>query len=710
MRAANRTGRPEEDTGLRVAVAAAVGVSVLAVGVTGAVPVSDVAVISPLLAAGFTWSHARRAADNSAMKGLLALGALLALWRFFGDVRLSASLDDTRQPLAQLFLAVQVLHAFDVPARRDLGFSLASSLTLVALAGTATAGLPFGFVLALYVGIAAWASAGLQRSFARERAEVLSPGRLFTPASEVGAPTLAVRGPALRTAAAAVPLLVAAGLVFSLLPTTGRARLAGLPFSPLPGAVLPDAGVVNPALPFAGLQAGGEGGGGEASGYFGFAEYMDLRTAGRPSDDPVLRVRVDQPRLLRGIVFDTYDGRSWQRSSSQPEAFSGPPVDLAPPPAAGVQRRQVTTTVELLAETPNLFFAPADALRVWSAGSVAQWDDGTLTTGATHGAGTVYSVVSQIDVTPAERLREVTSSPGALSEADRARYLQLPATLPARIRDLAEDLTAGVDTPYERAEAVQAWLAGRVEYTLGEPPPPDDADVVDHLLFSSRRGWCEPIATSMTVLLRAAGVPARVATGFQPGTRQPITGWWTVQASEAHAWSEVWVPGHGWVAFDPTGAVPLALDPDPPAPRPPLLAALSWLRERVAVPPVDGGTVAVALGALLGAAALGVAALAALRPALRERALARLRRRAPSPPFARLLRLLAQRGLPAEPWRTPREVAAAAGLARSDLPRDALATLVQEEEARRYAPAAHHPQMTADAERALRQLSDTLRR
>jgi len=710
VRAANRTGRPEEDRGLRVAVACAVGVSVLGVAVTGAAPLTDAVVVTPLLAAGFAWSHVRRAADNSAMKALLALGALLALWRFFGAVQVSASLDDTRQPLAQLFLAVQVLHAFDVPARRDLGFSLAASLTLVALAGTATTGLSFGFVLALYLGIAAWASAGLQRSSARQRAEALSPITALIAAPDAGRAADSAPGAALRTAATALGLLVAAGLVFSVLPTPARARLAGLPFSPLPGAALPDAGVVNPALPFAGLQAGGDSVGSEATGYFGFAEYMDLRTAGHPSDDPVLRVRVDRPRLLRGIVFDTYDGRSWQRSSAQPEALTGPPVELAEPLGDLAQRRQVTTTVELLADTPNLYFAPADALRVWSAGSVAQWDDGTLTTGATHGAGTVYSVVSQIDVTPVERLRAATPARDHLSDTDRARYLQLPPALPQRVRDLAEDLTVGIDTPYGRAEAVQAWLGEHVEYALGEPPPPGGADVVDHLLFTSRRGWCEPIATSMTVLLRAAGVPARVATGFQPGTRQPITGWWTVRASEAHAWSEVWVPGHGWVAFDPTGAVPLALDPDPPAPRPPLFAALAWLRARV--PALDADPLAVALlavAAALGGAALGGAALA-LRPALRLRALARLGRRPPATPFARLLRLLAQRGLPAEPWRTPREVAAAARLARADLPPDALSTLVQEEEARRYAPTTHSCELAAHAEHALRELADTLRR
>lgn len=681
VRAANRTKRAEDDVALRAVVAAAVGLAVVGVTVTGAVPVTDGLVVLPLLAVGSWVSSRRRRADNTVVKAVLAAGALLALWRFFGDVRVSGSLDDTRQPLAQLFLAVQVLHAFDLPARRDLGFSVASSLTLVALAATATAGLGFGVLLAAYLGVAGAASAGLQRSLARERADELAAGR---PVAR------AVDAPRAPRPVAVVPVLLAAALVFSLLPPTARTRLAGLPFGGLPGAPIGEAGVVNAELPFAGREVGDQAVTPEGTGYFGFAERVDLRTVTRPPDDPVLRVRADRPRLLRGIVFDTYDGRTWSRSSIEPGARTGPPVELVEVPRPRARPQSLTTTVELLRPTPNLFFAPADPVAVWSSGSVTQWDDGTLTTGATQDAGTVYSVVSRIDVTPLDRLRvEAGADPGP---ADRDRYLQLPGVLPDRVRDLAGRLTAGAPTPYAKAEAIEDWLGANTEYTLDAPPPPPGSDVVDSFLFRSRRGWCEPIAASMVVLLRAAGIPARFATGFLPGVRQPLTGRWTVRASDAHAWVEAWIPGHGWVGFDPTGSVPLALDPDPPAPKPPLLTALAWLADRLR--PVAGPLAASGVGALL---------LAALAVVLRRR------RRRPSTPFGRLLALLAARGLPVEPWRTPREVAAEARLA-ADLPAAALATIVAQEEALRYAPGPRDPRLQAEAERALADLVTALRR
>jgi hypothetical protein len=80
-------------------------------------------------------------------------------------------------------------------------------------------------------------------------------------------------------------------------------------------------------------------------------------------------------------------------------------------------------------------------------------------------------------------------------------------------------------------------------------------DPVDEFLFDTREGYCEHFSSAFVVLMRAAGIPARVVTGYVGGYRNPIGGYWQVRRSDAHAWAEVWLAGRGWVRFDPTAAV-----------------------------------------------------------------------------------------------------------------------------------------------------------
>ncbi|MFP5488836.1 MAG: transglutaminase-like domain-containing protein, partial [Acidimicrobiia bacterium] len=98
------------------------------------------------------------------------------------------------------------------------------------------------------------------------------------------------------------------------------------------------------------------------------------------------------------------------------------------------------------------------------------------------------------------------------------------------------------------------------EYDLRAPLPDPGEDAVHDFLFDTRLGFCEQIASALTVMLRTQGVPARLATGYLPGTRDRVAGVFEVRASDAHAWVEVWFPESGWQAFDPTASVPLSAD------------------------------------------------------------------------------------------------------------------------------------------------------
>ena len=88
--------------------------------------------------------------------------------------------------------------------------------------------------------------------------------------------------------------------------------------------------------------------------------------------------------------------------------------------------------------------------------------------------------------------------------------------------------------------------------------PRRECDVVDFFLFESRLGWCEQVSSSLAVLARSAGIPARLATGFVPGEKDGLSGRFVVRERDAHAWTEIYFPGVGWQGFDPTAHVPLA--------------------------------------------------------------------------------------------------------------------------------------------------------
>jgi transglutaminase-like putative cysteine protease len=143
--------------------------------------------------------------------------------------------------------------------------------------------------------------------------------------------------------------------------------------------------------------------------------------------------------------------------------------------------------------------------------------------------------------------------PAGLSAASRARTLALPEGNP-QARELAEQWTAR--SRNDRAIVEQALAHFRGEaffYTLN--PPLLGESSVDDFLFRTRRGFCEHYASAFVFLMRAAGVPARVVTGYQGGERNPLGNYWIVRQRDAHAWAEVWLVNQGWTRIDPTAAV-----------------------------------------------------------------------------------------------------------------------------------------------------------
>jgi protein-glutamine gamma-glutamyltransferase len=141
-----------------------------------------------------------------------------------------------------------------------------------------------------------------------------------------------------------------------------------------------------------------------------------------------------------------------------------------------------------------------------------------------------------------------------LSEQWQRSARRLPSDRNPRAQALARQWRAeGLDDGQVVDQALRLFRTQEFFYTL--EPPALGADMVDEFLFETRRGFCEHYASSFTVLMRAAGIPARVVVGYQGGEYNEVGEYWVVRQADAHAWSEVWLPGRGWVRVDPTAAV-----------------------------------------------------------------------------------------------------------------------------------------------------------
>lgn len=166
-------------------------------------------------------------------------------------------------------------------------------------------------------------------------------------------------------------------------------------------------------------------------------------------------------------------------------------------------------------------------------------------------AGTSYTVASMVADIDKTTLRAAASTYDPWVQ----RYLQLPSGLPQRVRDEARRVVteANANNAYDKAEAIQASLR-TLPYDEQIPSPPDDRDGVDYFLFDLRRGYCDYFAAAMVVMLRAEGVPARLASGYAGGVLNTETRRYEVRQNVAHTWPEVYFPAFGWQRFEPTPA------------------------------------------------------------------------------------------------------------------------------------------------------------
>lgn len=289
-----------------------------------------------------------------------------------------------------------------------------------------------------------------------------------------------------------------------------------------------------------------------------------------------------EPTYWRGESKSRYTGRGWASAGTEQEEMVDGTGRLQTPdsPVLGWSE-PLTQTVRWQAYAPHLplvLGGRPERLTSWmpdgekevpaQAGTTLRYDPPgeRYAPGASAQAGSRLAYQYETRVLRADPaiLRAVQK----LSPEERARWseeLQLPVSLPQRVQELGDRLAEGSAGPYETVRRVQAFLLQEYTYTkIDTEVPPAGRDFVDYFLFEARQGYCNHFSTAMAVLLRTQGIPARWVKGFAPGE---LTGpeQYTVRASDAHAWVEVYFPTVGWVPFEATPPAGMAAAAEVPA-------------------------------------------------------------------------------------------------------------------------------------------------
>jgi protein-glutamine gamma-glutamyltransferase len=319
----------------------------------------------------------------------------------------------------------------------------------------------------------------------------------------------------------------------------------------LSGVVLLVSGIV--FLTFPRVSQGFSGrGDAMASSIAGFSDEVSIGSHGSTiAGNPEIVLRVEFPGGApanvgqlhwRGRSYDGFDGVRWTRSRGLPpasaprnwyrERWEGPMIEQRVYGAPLDSRVLFALHPAVDIDTDNSIQPLVD-----NAGDMLYWGSGAPT----------YTALSPARPPSPDRLREADEG-----YAPSERYfLQLPPLDP-RVRALADSLTEGLETRYDRAMAIQGWLQG-FGYTRALPARASETSL-EYFLFERREGHCEYFSTAMVVMLRAVGIEARNVNGFLGGQWSQFGNYLAVTQNEAHSWVEVWFPGYGWVTFDPTPA------------------------------------------------------------------------------------------------------------------------------------------------------------
>ncbi len=570
----------EDSLLFRVLIQAMVSIGIIATDVAAETQMSWWAV--PISIIGATWSWRQRHRPQIALKFGMAAALLFALFTFFQH--LLGSLNDTRMVLAELLVQVQTIHTFDMPRRKDLGYSIVIGVILVAVAATIGQTMAFAPMLLLFLGLAL-------------------PVLLLDYRSRLGMAPMALPTKWRAAETAALPIgqlakllgitLLLGLVVFAFLPRLPSYQIQTMPMSgEMPATNFDGSKIANPGYQNKGKGKGGKtiGGSGGQSGqsaeeevddtsYYGFNQQMNQNLRGQMKPKLVLRVRSQAPGFWRVLAFDRYTGQGWEISQNDKtktidrESWSSKftlPRDINFAPS-----KKIIQSYTAVSELPNVLPALTVPSEVYFPSQKMAMDrEGSLRSAAGLSPGFTYTVASEVP----ERNATDLGKAGFKYESDfrsvMADYLQVPPTIANKLRSFTDKIIADypktqiskdtepLDNNYDVALYLAQYLKQNYEVPKDQMSPmPKGQDLVDWFLGGCPNqvcgGYPDHFATVLTMMLRSVRIPARLAVGFDPGYFNPFTGMYEVQNTDAHAITEVYFPKYGWYSFDPLPGHPL---------------------------------------------------------------------------------------------------------------------------------------------------------
>ena len=286
-----------------------------------------------------------------------------------------------------------------------------------------------------------------------------------------------------------------------------------------------------------------------------------------PSEHPVMQVSTPKAVYLRGSIYNRYDGHGWKNTtggrrylwqSRRMDDLRTRLFDQDLPPA-GVQNSlsdPVTVSVRMLTDSASTLFVPQRVRELIPGGETVPYFSNSSEIFITRNlqAGDTYEVRAPLFNSTDPGIGTLTDICGSLDDPRWQTvvntYSELPAHIERPVADLAREVTGVAESPFDKALAIQNYLARNFRYTMDVGEHPENVDFVTSFLLDTKKGYCTYFASAMTVLCRLAGLPARYVEGYlaEPDERGEAV----VTGTDAHAWTEVYFKGFGWLTFDAT--------------------------------------------------------------------------------------------------------------------------------------------------------------
>ncbi len=300
-----------------------------------------------------------------------------------------------------------------------------------------------------------------------------------------------------------------------------------------------------------------------------YSDEFSLGTNANQSAAPAFEVRVnplpdDGERFFwRVRTYDTYKLGTWSSSAVPVEVLDGsvpPQPDWSGSKLRSFKVKVLTSSLKSLytERDPSDFDLSPEIYLHPEITGFADLDRSVVNPPIY--AGAEYSFVSpMLHVEEKKLILSRADDPPGIQEL----YLQLPPEITSRVRQLAMELTKGKSSRYERAMAITNYLRATMKYQVSVDATPFGQDPVDYFVFDAKVGFCNYYASSAVVMMRAAGIPARMVVGFSQGDLDENENVYTVRMQNSHAWAEVFFPEYGWVPFEATSSQPEYRIPSP---------------------------------------------------------------------------------------------------------------------------------------------------